>query len=52
MGTRLRRRRKTRLEKIAGVKKMSKTLINELNEMTIKREGDDDRSNDCNTKGA
>ena len=44
MGTRLRRRRKTRLEKIKAAKKMPKELINELNKMTIKKEDDDDGS--------
>lgn len=44
MGTRMKRRRKTRLEKMAEAKRMPKTLINELNRMTIKKEDDGDGS--------
>ncbi len=50
MGTRLRKRRKTRLEKIAAAKRMSKTLINKLNKMTIKKEDDGDGSEKRYTK--
>lgn len=41
MGTRLKRRRKTRLEKIQEAKGMSKNLINELNKTITKKEDDD-----------
>ena len=45
MGTRLRRRKPTRLEKIAEAKKMPKKLIN-------KKEDDDGGSNTGHTKRA
>lgn len=41
MGTRLKRRRKTRLEKIQEAKGMSKSLINESNKVIVKKEDDD-----------